>query len=84
MIDDQLKRLIEKMDSIIAEENPRDVVSMDIPLLIRLLEYAREDANSDMDLHSVTENMIGLSDQGRTLTMNDYDAIVNQPSSQDM
>lgn len=81
-----IRQLIAEMDRIEngGEDNPRDVISMDVPLLIRLLEYAREDAKSDMDLHSVTENMIGLSDQNRTLTMKDYDAIVNKPSSQDM
>lgn len=66
-----------------SEENPTDTVTMDIPLLIRLLEYAREDAKSDVDLHSVTENMIGMSGQNKILTMDDYDAIVNQPTSQD-
>ena len=32
-----------------------DVVAFDIPLLIRMLEYAREDAKTDMDLHKVVE-----------------------------
>ena len=57
--------------------NPADTATVDIPLLIRLLEYAREDAQSDMDLHAVTENIIRLSTTGKTLTMQDYDAIVN-------
>jgi hypothetical protein len=33
--------------------NPKDIIKLDIPLLIRLLEYAREDAKTDMDLHNV-------------------------------
>ena len=57
--------------------NPKDVVSVDIPLLIRLLEYAREDAKTDMDLHNVTERLIALSQEGNTLTMQDYDTICN-------
>lgn len=57
--------------------NPQDVVSVDIPLLIRLLEYAREDAKTDMDLHNVTERLIALSQEGNTLTMQDYDTICN-------
>lgn len=59
------------------EINPQDVVSVDIPLLIRLLEYAREDAKTDMDLHNVAERLIALSQEGNTLTMQDYDTICN-------
>lgn len=59
-----------------AEDNPTDIVSVDVPLLIRLLEYAKEDAKSDMDLHHVAERLIALSDDGRTLTMQDYETIV--------
>jgi len=54
-----------------------DTVSVDVPLLIRLLEYAREDANTDMDLHNVAERAIALSQEGRTLTMDDYNEICN-------
>lgn len=60
-------------------ENPQDVVTMDIPLLIRLLEYAREDAQTDMDLHDVTERLIQLSTSGDTLTMHQYNQIVGAP-----
>lgn len=56
--------------------NPQDVVKLDIPLLIRLLEYAREDAKTDMDLHCVAEKLIDLSENGQTLSMNDYNNIV--------
>jgi hypothetical protein len=59
-------------------ENPKDVVKMDIPLLIRLLEYSREDAKTDMDLHNVTEKLIQFSEEGDTLTMDHYDAIVGE------
>lgn len=57
--------------------NAQDVISVDVPLLIRLLEYAREDAKTDMDLHNVTERLIALSQEGNTLTMQDYDTICN-------
>lgn len=60
-----------------SEENPKDVVSMDIPLLIRLFEYSREDAKTDMDLHNVTDRLIKLSSHGDVLTMEHYDQIVN-------
>ena len=58
------------------EDNPPDVVKLDIPLLIRLLEYAREDAETDMDLHNVADMLIKLSGDGDTLSMNHYDQIV--------
>lgn len=57
-------------------DNPQDVVKLDIPLLIRLLEYSREDAQTDMDLHNVTEMLIKLSAEGEVLTMDNYDQIV--------
>ena len=56
--------------------NQRDTITLDVPLFIRLLEYAREDAKDDMDLHSVSENAISLSLSGKTLTMSDYNMIV--------
>ena len=60
-----------------AKENPIDTASLDIPLLIRIMEFAKEDAQTDMDLHKVAENIIELSKQGRTLTMKDYSNIVS-------
>jgi len=58
------------------EEDPVDTVTVDIPLLMRLLEYAKEDAKTDMDLHHVTEKLIALSKTEDTLSMDHYDAIV--------
>ena len=59
--------------------NQRDTITVDVPLFIRLLEYAREDAQTDMDLHNVAENAIGLALSGKVLTMKDYDMIVGSP-----
>jgi hypothetical protein len=59
--------------------NQRDTITLDVPLFIRLLEYAREDAQTDMDLHNVAENAIGLALSGKVLTMKDYDMIVGSP-----
>jgi hypothetical protein len=58
------------------KENPKDVVKMDVPLLIRMLEYAREDAKSDMDLHELTDNIIEMSSEGRVLSMDDYEFVL--------
>jgi hypothetical protein len=49
---------------------------MDVPLFIRMLEYSREDAAEDMDLHDVTEKAIALNKEKSILSMDDYDAIV--------
>jgi hypothetical protein len=55
-----------------------DTVSVDIPLLIRLLEYAKEDAKTDVDLHNISERLIELSKHAKPLTMKHYDEIVRQ------
>ncbi len=54
-----------------------DKVSMDVPLLIRMLEYAKEDAKNDVELHKIAERLITLS-QNKTLTMNDYEKIITK------
>ncbi len=72
-------------DGAAAGMNQEDVISLDVPLLIRLLEYAREDAQTDMDLHNVAERLIDMSSEGETLTMSHYDSIVGseeQPENQ--
>jgi hypothetical protein len=48
---------------------------MDVPLFIRMMEFAREDAKSDLDLHDVAEKAISLSNSGKTLTMSDYETM---------
>ena len=53
-----------------------DVLSFDVPLIIRVMEYAKEDAKTDMDLHVAVENMLRIG-KGKTLTMADYDKIVS-------
>lgn len=56
--------------------NPTDVISVDVPLFLRLMEYAKEDAKTDMDLHDVTERAIELMKQSEHLSMEHYDSIV--------
>lgn len=58
------------------EMDKEDVVSLNIPLLIRMLEHAREDIKSDADLHRVIEKLIKIRDKG-TLTMDDYDYVTS-------
>ena len=76
------KRILENLKEN-EEENPKDTITMDVPLFIRMLEYAREDANADVDLHDVTEKAIGLSGEDKVLTMADYEFIVGESESLD-
>lgn len=59
------------------QDDAVDTITMDVPLFIRMLEYAREDANEDVDLHDVTEKAITLGKEKGILQMEDYDAIVS-------
>jgi hypothetical protein len=52
-----------------------DIIRLDVPLFIRLLELAREDVKQDADLHDIAEAVIKLSQEG-VATMADYDQIV--------
>lgn len=51
-----------------------DTLTFDIPLMIRMLELAREDVKDDMELHRITERLISIRSKG-VLTMDDYDFI---------
>lgn len=61
--------------SISESENPKDVVAMDVPFLIRALEYAREDAKGDLDLHNAVERMLAAVKGGEPLDMDDYNQV---------
>jgi hypothetical protein len=52
----------------------KDTVTLDIPLLIRTLELAREDIKSDEDLHKMVERLLNLKNK-KELTMDDYEYI---------
>ena len=63
----------------IKEEEQQDVidtVTLDVPLFIRMLEYAKEDAANDMDLHDLAEKTIALNKQKGILSMEDYDTLI--------
>ena len=77
--DYELNSNMEKGSSIKKDKNnfKYDSVNMDVPLFIRTLEYAKEDAKSDMDLHKVTEKSIALSKEKGVLQMNDYENIID-------
>lgn len=59
-----------------------DFVQLDIPLLIRLLELAREDIKDDVTLHKVVERMITLKNRG-VLNMDQYNFIAGKVTHQE-
>jgi hypothetical protein len=60
-----------------------DTVTLDIPLFIRMLEYAKEDAQTDMDLHDVAEKAIALNKSKEMLSMEDYNTIIGDSNNED-
>jgi hypothetical protein len=56
------------------EVSKTDTLTIDIPMFIRLMEYAREDAKTDMDLHNVTTNLLKIKD--KIISMADYNQVV--------
>ena len=53
-----------------------DIVKLDVPLFIRLLELAREDIKNDADIHDLAQRVVELS-QKDVVTMADYNDIVD-------
>lgn len=53
-----------------------DLIKLEVPLFLRLLELAREEVKHDEDLHDLAEICTLLSKQQVSLSMADYDEIV--------
>lgn len=58
-----------------------DVIKIDVPTFLRLLELAREDVKQDPDLHDIAQKVTTIS-QERVVTMDDYDEIVGFMNAQ--
>ena len=52
-----------------------DIIKLDVPLFIRLLELAREDIKDDADIHDLAQAVIEKSKAG-VVNMADYDDLV--------
>jgi hypothetical protein len=79
-----LKQLVDKVKGVAQnvreeQEDPTDIIAMDVPLFLRMLEYAREDAEQDIDLHKITERAIEAVKLRGLLSMEDYQDIVGEP-----
>jgi hypothetical protein len=55
-----------------------DMIVLDVPLMIGIMEYAREQAATDQELHTIAEKMIQLVNQEGELTMDYYQDIVGK------
>jgi hypothetical protein len=71
-----LKGVVKSSMNEAKSEDKVDTITMDVPLFLRMLEYSREDASQDMDLHDVTEKAISLGKERGILQMDDYEEIV--------
>jgi molybdate-binding protein len=58
-----------------------DIIKLDVPLFIRLLELAREEIKDDADIHDVAEIVTKLSQQG-VIGMEQYNDIIGFMSKQ--
>lgn len=54
--------------------NEDDVIKLNVPLFLRLVELVREDVKDDVPLHLMTEILTRIS-QDRVATIDDYENI---------
>jgi len=69
---------LDKMEKSLSKKAAVDTISMDTPLFIRMLEWAHEDAKTDMQLHQATRNLLDMASKG-PLKMTSYNAAVSGP-----
>lgn len=72
MLEAMLDQTADKMGNPPIDET--DHVSLDIPLLIRVLEHVREGVDNDIEIHDIVERMLSIREKG-VLTMDDYNII---------
>jgi hypothetical protein len=75
--DELFSEAIAEGESKMPTQDKIDTITMDVPLFLRVLEYAREDAQTDMDLHEFTEKAISATKQQGILQMGDYGMLVD-------
>lgn len=52
-----------------------DVIQLDVPLFIRILEYVNEEVKDDVEIHVITQNILELC-KGKPLQMDSYYKII--------
>jgi hypothetical protein len=53
-----------------------NTVWLDVPLMVRLMEYAKEEAADDVELHAIVERMFDMCCDEKPLMMEDYVKII--------
>lgn len=73
-----MQKVSDRMAKLLGEAaEEANEVWMDVPLFIRLLEFAREDSHDDVDLHDVAQAAVRLTGKKNVrLSMDDYDALM--------
>lgn len=66
-------RLTNSIAKVIGEAVEPDNITMSVPLFIRCLEWAKEDAKNDVELHQMTERALMM---GKLLTTDDYEKLI--------
>lgn len=61
-------------------ENPEDCICMNVPLTMRVLEYTKESNLTDEDLHNIVEKATSMCADGKCLSMDDYDSLIEKGS----
>jgi hypothetical protein len=61
----------------------QDTVTMDVPLLTKILDLVREEIKSDEQLHGLISKLVEMKNQG-VLTMDQYDQLAakEQPEAE--
>ena len=59
-----------------------DIIKINVPAFIRLIELARESVKNDADLHDMAEIVVKLSQKEGVVTMDHYNAIVRYMKTQ--
>jgi hypothetical protein len=64
-------------------QDPVDTVTMDVPLLTKILDLVREEIKSDEQLHGLISKLVEMKNQG-VLTMDQYDQLAakEQPEAE--
>ena len=58
-----------------------DIIKINVPTFLRLIELAREEVKNDTDLHNLSEAVSRIS-QKQVVTMDHYNEIVSYMKSQ--
>ena len=66
---------------VVAEPSTLPTVEMDVPLLVRILEIARENLKSDDELHVFVERILRATSERTPLTMADIGKIEIRPET---